>query len=151
MLSLNMNSSFYKLLISALLLLIVSDYSFGQDSADTKTVSVEIKSVISLQHGYQLPENFVTEEFVNLMSDWDYVTSMMSYETSEDNKNSLQFDMELVKAQLIKNMNQKVAWQAKYDLGAFGKYLGMAMTASAVGLAAAHVAKYKGKAFFKRK
>lgn len=56
-------------------------------------------------------------------------------------------DFKLIQNDLLKNFKQSMQWKENYNLGVFGKYLGYAMSAAAVGFGAASIAKY-GKDYF---
>jgi hypothetical protein len=59
-------------------------------------------------------------------------------------------DFKLIQNDLLRNFKQSMEWKENYNLGVFGKYLGYAMSAAAVGLAATSIAKY-GKDYFGNK
>jgi hypothetical protein len=68
-------------------------------------------------------------------------------ELSNKMTNQKQPSFQVLQSSLLKNFKQSMQWKENYDLGVFGKYLGTAMGAAAVGLAAFSISKY-GKDYF---
>lgn len=61
---------------------------------------------------------------------------------------SLNLNVKKINNRLLHNFKQQMSWKKDQDLGAFGQYLGYAMSAAVTGLAISHIVKYKDKAFF---
>ncbi|MBN1300857.1 MAG: hypothetical protein JW995_06545 [Melioribacteraceae bacterium] len=133
-----------------LILFFVSTSLFAQiilnvsDTTKTETPLHKLKPALSL---YGIEHLYISSDFFTDFNSFPELNQW--YTLSQYSKGELNF--KVVQYNLLKNARQTLKWQENYSLGIFGKYLGYAMSAAAVGLAVKHVVKYKGKAFFKRK
>lgn len=117
---------------------------------DSNSISTEfpdsIKTLIplTLTNIDNYPELYLNfTEFSFYDSHYLHFESDESYEQSQN--------LFLIKEQMLSQFSKKLEWDEQKSLGVFGKYLGIAGTATAIGLAIKHVVKYKGRAFFQRK
>ena len=87
---------------------------------------------------------------VGFYSNFTAYPELVFLELEHSMKNQKQPDFKVLQNELLKNFKQSMQWKENYNIGVFGKYLGAAMGAAAVGLAAISIAKY-GKEYFSNK
>ena len=135
----------YYLIISLISISIVSaqtDSTKIDSLKESSTKIIEQRNTLHSINTFEIRESFFT--------DFSAYPELEFLKMEAENQAKRPINFRNIQTELLANFKQSMQWKADYSLGVFGEILGKAMTATAIGLGAASIAKY-GKDYFSSK